>query len=105
MSRHSKQYFHQTMDRGNSRNGSVPVMSTYPIGQSVIDMTSVFTAAFPLRRRGVPISGRPSNRWMMAGVFSPASPLISIRYSHSAYSLFMIKGMQVTAYAIGSMCT
>ena len=41
MSRHSKQYFHETMDRGNSRNGSVPVMSTYPIGQSVIDMTSV----------------------------------------------------------------
>ena len=29
------------MDRGNSRNGSVPVMSTQPIGQSVIDMTSV----------------------------------------------------------------
>ena len=45
------------MDRGNSHNGSVPIMSTYPIGQSVIDMTSVFTAAFPLRRRGVPSLG------------------------------------------------
>ena len=59
MSTHSKQYFHQTRDRGNSRNGSVPVMSTHPIGQSVIDMTSVFTAAFPLRRRGVPIFRAP----------------------------------------------
>ena len=29
------------MDRGNSRSGSVPIMSTQPIGQSVIDMTSV----------------------------------------------------------------
>ena len=29
------------MARGNSRNGSVPVMSAHPIGQSVIDMTSV----------------------------------------------------------------
>ena len=70
--------FHTNMDRGNSCNGSVPFMSTQPIGQSVIDMTNVSTAAFPLRRRGVPRWGCPPNRWMMAGGFSPASPLIPI---------------------------
>ena len=34
------------MDGGNSHNGSVPIMSTYPIGQSVIDMTSVCVCVY-----------------------------------------------------------
>ena len=41
------------VDRGNSRNGSVPFMSTQSIRQSVIDMTSVCVCAQPVVHTGM----------------------------------------------------
>ena len=77
--------------------------NSIPIGQSVIDAVSVTTAAFPLRCRGVPV-GAPIEQvgddWRVFTCF-PADPTT---FSRSAYSLFMIKGMQLTAYAVQTAC-
>ena len=89
------------MDRGNSCNGSVPSKkSTKPICQSVIDDIQCVFSGFPTAAPCCPSLGVPTEQvddgWRVFTCFLPDSEY----FSRSAYSIFMIKGMQSPAYAV-----